>query len=195
MVVPGTATFGTSSPTSLACQHQTQALSERGTPLTVNDYLAVRLGAVGVHATPGYLDAVEGTEITAQEWSSPLVKAATEAGLFAAALDNDRSSFCKERDLAQINYNLFGALQHEHPDWTLEQAMLEGIRIRDTMLALYLRLRERILPLPARTCASTLPAWNWSSVATSPSAPPACATSPPMPPRTSGAPTPSGTPE
>ncbi|WP_406320001.1 hypothetical protein [Streptomyces sp. NBC_00519] len=123
-----------------------RALRERGTALTVNDYLAVRIGAVGVHATPGYLDAVEGTELTAQEWSSPLVKAATEAGLFAAALDNDRYSFCKESDLTQINYNLFGALQHEHPDWTLAQAMREGITIRDTMLALYLRLREQILP-------------------------------------------------
>ncbi|QIP84232.1 hypothetical protein GLX30_09545 [Streptomyces sp. Tu 2975] len=123
-----------------------RALRERGTALTVNDYLAVRIGAVGVHATLGYLDAVEGTEITAQEWSSPPVKAAVEASLFAAALDNDRYSFCKESDLAQVNYNLFGALQHEHPDWTLAQAMIEGIAIRDTMLALYLRLREQILP-------------------------------------------------
>ncbi|MEW2079606.1 hypothetical protein AB0941_39745 [Streptomyces sp. NPDC013433] len=123
-----------------------RALREGGTALTVDEYLAMRIDAVGVHATLGYLDAVEGTELTAQEWSSPLVKAATEAGLFAAALDNDRYSLCKETELGQISYNVFGALQHEHPDWTVEQAMLEGIRIRDAMLACYLRLRDQILP-------------------------------------------------
>jgi len=122
------------------------ALRERGERLNCNDYLAMRLGTSGMYATLAYLDAVEGTEITAREHADPLFRATIEAGLYTATLDNDRYSYFKESGPALKKCNLFDALMLEHPGWSEQQAMTEGVAIRDAMAHLYMRLRDQILP-------------------------------------------------
>ncbi|WP_406510609.1 terpene synthase family protein [Streptomyces sp. NBC_00212] len=109
------------------------ALRERGERLDVNTYLALRLGTVGIYATIAQFGLVGGTEITAQEFASPLFRAVIESGLYAATLGNDRYSYFKESEGGQLKYNIFTALMVEHPQWTERQAMTEGIVIRDRM--------------------------------------------------------------
>ncbi|GAB2707030.1 terpene synthase family protein [Nocardia thraciensis] len=133
------------------------SLRERNIPLTVNDYLAMRGAAAGVYSCASYLDAVEGIELDEQRWAHPTVRAAAESSMFAAALDNDRYSYHRERDLPVHKTNLIDAVRHDHPDYTLAQATTEAVAIRDRMLTCYLRLREHLLPAAdhALTCYLT----------------------------------------
>jgi Terpene synthase family 2, C-terminal metal binding len=114
-------------------------------PLPVNDYLAMRIGAVGTYAAASYVDAVEGIELSEQEWARPLVRAAAEAGIMVGALDNDRYSNLRERHLPVTKPNAMQAVAHEHPDWTHAEVVEEVVAIRDRIMVLYLALRERIL--------------------------------------------------
>ncbi|MGH3829260.1 MAG: terpene synthase family protein [Pseudonocardiaceae bacterium] len=121
------------------------SLRERGAALTVNEYLAMRIGAGGAYAATSYIDAVEGIEVPDQEWASPIVRAAAEAGMMAGLLDNDRYSLGKESHPQFKKYNIFDAIRHENPDFSPQQAMLRGIAIRDCLLVLYIRLCGQFL--------------------------------------------------
>lgn len=121
------------------------SLRERGVALTVNEYLAMRIGAGGAYAATSYIDAVEGIEVSDQELASPIARAAAEAGMMAGLLDNDRYSFGKESRPQFKKYNIFDAIRYEHPDLSLQQAMLDGIAIRDRLLILYIRLCNQFL--------------------------------------------------
>src|SRR5918992_427536 len=121
------------------------SLRERGAELTVNEYLAMRIGAGGVYAAISYIDAVEGIEVSGQELASPIVRAAVEAGILAGVLDNDRYSFIKESRPRSKKYNIFDALRYDNPSLSPQQAILDGIAIRDRLLVLYTRLCNQIL--------------------------------------------------
>lgn len=88
---------------------------------------------------------MENIELSEQQWARPIVRAAAESSMLAAALDNDRYSYPRERHQRDSKPNLFDAIRHERPQLTLGQALREGIAIRDRMLTLYGRLREDIL--------------------------------------------------
>ncbi|MFF1445043.1 hypothetical protein [Streptomyces sp. NPDC058295] len=120
-------------------------LVQWGTPLNVNDYLALRFSSVGGYSAIGFMDGATHSEISAQQWARPEVRALTEAAGHITALDNDRYSYFKERRMASRKHNLFAALRYEHPDWSLERAVTEAVAIRDRIMTLYLRLRERLL--------------------------------------------------
>ncbi|MBZ4318383.1 terpene synthase family protein [Streptomyces huiliensis] len=119
---------------------------ERGDRLSVNDYLAMRRGSVGIDATPAFLDAVEGIEVPAREAAAPAVKAAVEAAMFVPALDDDRWSYHRELRPGMEKCNIFHALRHDDPGLSLHDAMREAITLRNRVLDLYLRLRGQILP-------------------------------------------------
>jgi hypothetical protein len=121
------------------------SLRERDVALTVNEYLSMRIGAGGAYAAIGYVDAVEGIEVSDQELASPIVRAAAEAGMMAGLLDNDRYSLIKESRPQFKKYNIFDALRHEHPDLSLQQAIHDGIAIRDRLLILYISLCNQLL--------------------------------------------------
>ncbi|MBQ1095044.1 hypothetical protein KBY55_02745 [Streptomyces sp. b94] len=121
------------------------SLREYGEECGVNDYLATRIGSGGCDAAPGYVDAVEGIELSEKHWARPAVRAATEALMTATVLDNDRYSYLREQRLPVEKHNLFRALRREHPHYTAEQAIIHAVAIRDRCMNLYLALREQLL--------------------------------------------------
>jgi Terpene synthase family 2, C-terminal metal binding len=106
------------------------SLAERNAELSVNDYLAMRLGSGAAYASVGFVEAVEGIELGERQWARPIVRAAAEAAACCGVLDNDRYSLLRERDLAIKKYNLFDALRGEHTDYSADQAITEAIAIR-----------------------------------------------------------------
>ncbi|MEU3743261.1 hypothetical protein AB0E78_40190 [Streptomyces sp. NPDC032198] len=120
------------------------ALRERGTPLGVNDYLAMRIGAGGCYSA-AYLDGTENTNLSEHHWANPTLRATVEAGMLTALLDNDRYSYLREHRLAVRKHNLFDALRTEHPHYTFDQAATAAIALRDRIMTLYLRLRKQQL--------------------------------------------------
>ncbi|SDS54232.1 hypothetical protein SAMN05216371_0128 [Streptomyces sp. TLI_053] len=121
------------------------ALREKQKQLGVNDYLAMRVGAVGVYATHGCIDAVAGIETPDGELARSCVRAACEAGAFASALDNDRYSLLRESQPGKAKYNLFKAMRHDNPYLSEAESIVEGVRLRDRIMSLYVRLRDKIL--------------------------------------------------
>src|SRR5918999_1416929 len=122
------------------------SLRERGAELTVNEYLAMRIGAGGVYAAISYIDAVEGIEVSGQELASPIVRAAVEAGKIGGGVEKKPYSFIKESRPRSKKYNIFDALRYDNPSLSPQQAILDGIAIRDRLLVLYTRLCNQILP-------------------------------------------------
>ncbi|MFI9504233.1 hypothetical protein [Nocardia sp. NPDC052566] len=120
------------------------ALRERGIPPGVNEYMAMRIGSVGLYATQGYIHLVENIEPTNAELARPLVQAAAEAGLTVATLDNERYSSVRERALDQDELALASALRVDSPGLTAAESMRGVVTIRDRILALYLRLRDQV---------------------------------------------------
>ncbi|MEU9113274.1 hypothetical protein AB0D04_16205 [Streptomyces sp. NPDC048483] len=121
------------------------AVWEQGGSRTLNHYLAVRLGSAGSYSAAAFLDAVERIELGEREWAHPTLRAAVEAGMLAAILDNDRYSYPRERRLRIGKHNVFDVLRREHPEYSLGQAVTEGITLRDRLLTLYLQLRDQLL--------------------------------------------------
>lgn len=121
------------------------ALRENGRPPGVNEYLAMRTGAGGAYATIGYLDLVQGAEPTARELAAPPVRAAAHAGLLTGVLDNDRYSSFKEQSLGQGKYTLAAALRADDPALGPRESLRRAVQIRDTAMAMYLRLRDQVL--------------------------------------------------
>ncbi|PWK78618.1 hypothetical protein C8D88_12610 [Lentzea atacamensis] len=121
------------------------ALRARDAPLSLNEYLASRLTCAGGTAAASYLDAVEGIELSEQEWAHPAVRAAAEVGMLAAALDNDRYSCLKELLQPVRKPNLFDAIRRERPNYSRDQVVTEGVALRDSFMTLYLRLRAQLL--------------------------------------------------
>jgi Terpene synthase family 2, C-terminal metal binding len=121
------------------------AQRETRTEDNVNDYLAQRFSAGGCYSAAAYVDAVENIELNEHDWARPDVRAAAEAAMLTALMDNDRYSLIKDLEKPNRSRNLFDALRHEHPHWTLAEAVTRGVAIRDRIMTRYLQLRTRIL--------------------------------------------------
>lgn len=122
------------------------AVRERGLPLDLDSYLRMRAKAVGCENVISCGELLFDVEPTAAERDLPALKAASEAATLTAALDNDRYSRAKKDREAENEWDVFDVIQHAHPDWTFAQALAEGVALRDQCLALYLDIRERLLP-------------------------------------------------
>ncbi|MGW6286426.1 terpene synthase family protein [Streptomyces sp. NPDC055107] len=121
------------------------AQRETGTRDNVNDYLAQRFSAGGCYSAAAYIDAVENIELDEHQWARPDVRAAAEAAMLTALLDNDRYSLIKDLKKPVRSRNLFDALQHEHPGTSLAEAVVRGVALRDRVMSRYLQLRGDIL--------------------------------------------------
>ncbi|MGW2425815.1 terpene synthase family protein [Streptomyces sp. NPDC001709] len=121
------------------------ALRENNRPPGVNEYLAMRTGSGGTYATIGYLDLVQDIETTAPELAAPAVRAAAHAGILTAVLDNDRYSCFKEESLGQDKYTLTGALRTDDPALKRQESLRRTVQIRNTVMAMYLHLRDQVL--------------------------------------------------
>ena len=113
--------------------------------LDVNQYLALRAGSIGGVNAVAAGEVAYGLEVPATERDSWPVRAASEAAMLIAALDNDRYSLAKSKRQKEENPDLFTVIQRNHPEYSFSRALAEGIAVRDRILALYKRLRDQEL--------------------------------------------------
>lgn len=120
---------------------------EHGVLPGLADYLAMRLGSCGGEPTTAMIEMANGAEVPAREMDAPLVVALTESARLVAALDNDLVSLAKEVRPGRPGQSLVNVLAWEE-GCTQEQAWTRATGIRDRVMALFLRLGER-LPVTA----------------------------------------------
>ncbi|WP_157405267.1 terpene synthase family protein [Actinopolyspora halophila] len=111
----------------------------------LNDYITMRLGSCGGFPTMALLEIGNGAEVPAHEMDHPTVRAATEAALLTAGLDNDLHSYRRELQQQHTAQNIINVLIH-HEGHELERALLEAVGLRDRIMQLYLRLHAQLLP-------------------------------------------------
>ncbi|KAB7846953.1 terpene synthase family protein [Streptomyces mobaraensis] len=119
---------------------------EHDSRMTVNEHLTLGYAVGGPEATPPIVEVAEGIEVPERELASLPVRAAVDAAMTTAVFDNQRYSYFKESAHAQPKRSMFDTILRNNPGRTLQEAMHEGVAIRDRALACYLRLRDRILP-------------------------------------------------
>ncbi|MFF4104354.1 hypothetical protein [Streptomyces sp. NPDC001903] len=120
------------------------SLRERAVPVSVNEYLAVRVLATG---SPNAVDMAlmcAGLELPEHQMADPTLVAAREAAMAAAALDNDRYSRAKEDHSAEENLDIFDVILQQNPHHTFEQALTEAVALRDRIMAFYLNLSAQL---------------------------------------------------
>ncbi|NEC67592.1 hypothetical protein [Streptomyces sp. SID9727] len=110
---------------------------------TLDEYLTMRLHAAGGEPTYAMLEMVNGEEVPAREMDDPAVRALTEMAVCVAALDNDRHSFARESSRRQTDQNLLTVLM-AHEGSTPEQALHQGVSLRDSVLCRFLGLSESV---------------------------------------------------
>ncbi|MYS57603.1 MULTISPECIES: terpene synthase family protein [Streptomycetaceae] len=115
----------------------------------LDDYLTMRLHSAGGEPTYAMLEIVNAAEVPAHEMDSPAVTALTEMAICVDALDNDRHSLAKGAARRQTDQNVFTVLTHHHR-LTEQQALHEGIALRDRVLVRFLDLREKVMPRAGR---------------------------------------------
>ncbi|NHD15705.1 hypothetical protein G9447_02425 [Actinopolyspora sp. BKK1] len=111
----------------------------------LDDYITMRLGSCGGFPTMALLEIGNGAEVPDSEMDHPTVRAATEAALLTAGLDNDLHSYRRELQQQHTDQNIINVLiRHEGHD--LQRALLEAVGLRDRIMQLYLRLHAQLLP-------------------------------------------------
>ncbi|GAB2737077.1 hypothetical protein GCM10027174_07630 [Salinifilum aidingensis] len=117
----------------------------RGVRPPLNDYLAMRLGSSGGFPTMALLEIANGAEVPDGEMDHPAVRAASEAAVLTAGLDNDLHSYRREQRDRHADQNIITVLV-ENEGHSAEEALTEAVALRDRMMQVYLRLREQLLP-------------------------------------------------
>lgn len=120
----------------------------------LSTYLELRAGTTGIQNYISEGEMALNVELPSEERDQYAVRAACEAATLTAALDNDRYSFAKSLRAKEHNVDLFKVLQHADPDMTFEEALAEGVAIRDRCLWAYLRLRDQLLPTASQQLCS-----------------------------------------
>ncbi|WP_424641002.1 terpene synthase family protein [Embleya sp. AB8] len=111
----------------------------------LDSYVAMRLHSAGGGPTCALLEYAHGEPMSEAEAGAPAVRAATEAAILAAALDNDRQSAARETNDGQGDQNVYGVLRVRH-GLTAAEAVDRATRLRDGALSVFLRLRDRARP-------------------------------------------------
>jgi hypothetical protein len=174
--VPGAALLPESSPTSVALHDLAERLHRMSTPVqrrriidgqqdwlsavawevasrsgtelpSLADYTAQRLYTVGGTAFTGWLDFLNGIEVSGNEWDAPAVRALTEISGIIVAIDNDLYSYAKDLWFQQHHGVLllnYVSVLAAHFDCSVPAALEEAVRMRDRLMCLFLRLREQI---------------------------------------------------
>jgi hypothetical protein len=108
------------------------------------EYTAMRLGACGGPPTLALLEIANAMEVPAREMQSPAVRALTAMVWLVAGWDNDLHSYNKEAHQQDSDQNIVNVLVHHHGH-SVEQAVLAAVGMRDRVMRLFLRLREKTL--------------------------------------------------
>jgi hypothetical protein len=116
----------------------------RGYMPDLAEYTAMRLGSCGGPPTLALLEIANAMEVPASEMQSSAVRALTAMGWFVAGWDNDLHSYNKEAHQQDSEQNVVNVLVHHHGQ-SVEQALLSAVGMRDRVMHLFLRLREKTL--------------------------------------------------
>ncbi|MFD0205689.1 MULTISPECIES: terpene synthase family protein [Saccharothrix] len=111
------------------------------------DYTALRLQAAGGAPTIALLEIANGPEVPGAEMDSPAVRALTEMAIMVASWDNDLHSLHRKLAESSAYPNLVTVLAH-HRGLPRDLAAVEAVRLRDRVMARFLRLRETVTARP-----------------------------------------------
>ena len=121
------------------------ALRAGGTVPTVDDYFPLRATAGAGRLMGVCVELALGLDVPEAELRRPAVRAATDAAWFVALVTNDFGSYRKEVDRGEAGHNIVAILHAADPAAGLDDAVAAAADLRDGALALFLRLRARIL--------------------------------------------------
>ncbi len=113
---------------------------ERGVLPDLNSYVTLRINDCGGPWFNAFVPVCGGYELTAQEARTPRVRAVSQAIALAAGIDNDIFSFSREDAVGQRN--IVHILMNDG-GLTLDEAVSEAIQLRNRILYLYARLRDK----------------------------------------------------
>ena len=110
-------------------------------------YTALRLHTAGGAPTIALLEIANGPEVPGAEMDSPAVRALTEMAIMVASWDNDLHSLHRELRESGTYPNLVTVLAHHH-GLRYDEAAALAVRLRDRVMARFLRLRETVAARP-----------------------------------------------
>jgi hypothetical protein len=119
----------------------------RPRPRPPPEYTALRLQTAGGAPTIALLEIANGPEVPGAEMDSPAVRALTEMAIMIASWDNDLHSLHRELRESSAYPNLVTVPAH-HRGLPPERAAAEAVRLRDRVMARFLRLRESATARP-----------------------------------------------
>ncbi|MDN3354422.1 hypothetical protein [Actinomadura sp. DC4] len=129
-----------------------KAVAKAGTPLTLNEYAALRMDSCAGPLWFGLCEFARAAEISDREMDAPPVRALNELCWLLVGWDNDLFSDAKERWLAEraevaVDHapTLVSVLAAEE---SLEpaEALRRAATVRDHLMSLFVRLRAQVLP-------------------------------------------------
>ncbi|MEU6314020.1 hypothetical protein [Streptomyces sp. NPDC047014] len=119
------------------------ARAENGGMPGLNDFVAMGPMANGTRFSLTWSDVARGNRLPADVLCSPAVTALTDAAGFVVSADNDLFSYDKDDHLERPEINLVNVLAHQEGRTPAEAVPL-AVALRDRVMVLFLRLRERL---------------------------------------------------
>ncbi|SFC40613.1 terpene synthase family protein [Streptomyces aidingensis] len=116
---------------------------ERGVLPAIGDYAAMRPSAIGTRFSLAWGELAPGIAVPAEELYSPPVQAVTDAAAFVFGCDNDLCSWGKDQGTERTYPSLLTILARD-AGCSPEEAVPAAVALRDRVMTLYLRLRDRI---------------------------------------------------
>ncbi|MEU0249728.1 terpene synthase family protein [Streptomyces sp. NPDC006235] len=110
-----------------------------------DEYLALRIHDVGGSTYSALIGLCGPASIPDEEWNAPAVQALIQCTALIGGVENDVFSYRKEKAEGQTSPNTVSVLQAAR-GITFDQAVGAATEIRDRMMLLFLRLRERLMP-------------------------------------------------
>ncbi|MFI5735079.1 terpene synthase family protein [Kribbella sp. NPDC051587] len=116
---------------------------------TLNEYASIRMHTIGVGPVRAAIEFTRCIDVPDEEMYSPVVQAINEAWGLLAGWDNDLFSYSRHRMLnggREPVLNLVGLLILTH-GYSLQDAFLHAVELRNRVMRLIVRLRAQIMPL------------------------------------------------
>ncbi|MGA5605104.1 terpene synthase family protein [Streptomyces griseoincarnatus] len=110
-----------------------------------DEYLALRMHDVGSYTYAAAVALCGPAPIPDEQWDAPAVQALIGCTTLLIGVENDLFSFRMEKEQGQTSPNTVSILQATR-GLSLDQAVTAAVELRDRLMLLFLRLRERLLP-------------------------------------------------
>lgn len=119
---------------------------DRGILPDIDEYLPLRVDTLGTLSMSAFAEMSSGGEIPERELASPTGRALLGAAGLATGLSNDLVSYEKEHQRNERGLNIVDVLRAGEAGYSLQEAVDEGMRLRDRVLTLFLRLYDKAQP-------------------------------------------------